>query len=228
MKTIIQTPTNDLENSLEFYRKLGFTLVSEKGNVFTDGKALISINADRFARAGLKLFNANWKEAVAELEKLTTVLKIEQGYLLNDSSGMWIYLIEQEEGIDFTLAESSTSVLGNYAGLSLECIAIEESIKIFKILGFAHSSGAIEQGWVSLSNEDGVGISIMVPNSCPHLFFNPSLTYFNGGKNDVVINKVRELEIPITEEITQFNAEGIVDNIIIRDPGGFGFFVFND
>ena len=29
-------------------------------------------------------------------------------------------------------------------------------------------------------------------------------------------------------KITQFNKEGIVDNVIIRDPGGYGFFIFND
>lgn len=228
MKTLIQSPTNSLQDSLEFYKKLGFTIVSTKGNILTDGKALLSINPDRFARAGLKLFKSNWQEAVEELQKLTTVIKIEEGYLLGDGSGMWIYLIEQEEGIDFQPEKSSRSILGNFAGLSLESIAIEQSIKILEILGFSYSSGALEQGWVSLSNEDGMSISLMVPNCCPHLFFNPSLTYFNGGKNDVVIDKVRQLEIPIIEEITQFNKEGIVDNIIIRDPGGFGFFLFND
>lgn len=43
-----------------------------------------------------------------------------------------------------------------------------------------------------------------------------------------MIEAVRKAGIPITEEITHFNSEGIVDNIIIRDPGGYGFYVFND
>jgi hypothetical protein len=54
------------------------------------------------------------------------------------------------------------------------------------------------------------------------------MTYFNGGNNMAVIGKIRSARIPIAEEITHFNKEGIVDNIIIRDPGGYGFFVFND
>ena len=33
---------------------------------------------------------------------------------------------------------------------------------------------------------------------------------------------------PITEEITCFNSEGIADNVVLRDPGGTGFFIFND
>ena len=44
---------------------------------------------------------------------------------------------------------------------------------------------------------------------CPHLFFNPSLTYFNGKEgNPKVITAVRDAGIPITEEITHFNREG--------------------
>jgi hypothetical protein len=63
----------------------------------------------------------------------------------------------------------------------------------------------------------------MKPFSCPYLFYNPSLTFFNGKENNPkVIQKVRDL----TEEITAFNTEGIVNNVIIRDPGGFGLFVF--
>lgn len=76
--------------------------------------------------------------------------------------------------------------------------------------------------------DDGFVISLMKPFSCPHLFFNPSMTYFNGKDNLAVIRKIREAGIPITQEITAFNTEGIADNVILRDPGGYGFFVFND
>jgi hypothetical protein len=68
----------------------------------------------------------------------------------------------------------------------------------------------------------------MKPQTCPHLFFNPSLNFFNGEDNISIISKIRSLDIPITEEITHFNKENKVDNIIIRDPGGYGFFLFND
>jgi len=54
------------------------------------------------------------------------------------------------------------------------------------------------------------------------------LTYFNGKQNLKVIEQIRNNGISITEEITHFNKEGIVDNIIIRDPGGYGFFIFSD
>ena len=154
--------------------------------------------------------------------------EIEGGYLLSDSSGSRVYLMEGESGLSFQAAESSDAVLGNFAGMSLETTDIHRSVGLWEALGFEKGMGSVEQGWVTYTNADQFTVSFMKPNSCPHLFFNPSLTYFNSGKNPEVIEKIRALGIPITEEITAFNKEGIVDNIIIRDPGGYGFFIFND
>ena len=194
----------------------------------SDGKAVIEINPDRFARAGIKLFNENWESIVDELEELVTVLRIDNGYLISGPSGVWIYLIESQEELSLDLSTISSSVLGNYAGISLETTSINSSYHMWKLLGFNQKEGDIDQGWITLRNSDGLVISLMKPFTCPHLFFNPSLTYFNGKNNLEIIEQIRSLQITITEEITHFNKEGIVDNIIIRDPGGYGFFLFND
>ena len=229
MNSIIHTPTNNLSESLEFYTKLGFTkLPSTELELVSDGKAVIEINPDRFARAGIKLFNENWESIVDELEELVTVLRIDNGYLISGPSGVWIYLIESQEELSLDLSTISSSVLGNYAGISLETTSINSSYHMWKLLGFNQKEGDIDQGWITLRNSDGLVISLMKPFTCPHLFFNPSLTYFNGKNNLEIIEQIRSLQITITEEITHFNKEGIVDNIIIRDPGGYGFFLFND
>ena len=229
MNSIIHTPTNNLAESLEFYTKLGFTkLPNTDLELVSDGKAVIEINPDRFARAGVKLISESWEGIVADLEDLVDVLRIENGYLISDPSGVWIYLIETQEEISIDISAISSSTLGNYAGISLETTSINSSYHLWKLLGFNQQEGDIEQGWVTLRNSDGLIISLMKPFNCPHLFFNPSLTYFNGNKNMKIIEKIKSLEIPITEEITHFNKEGIADNIIIRDPGGYGFFLFND
>ena len=228
MKTIIHTPTPNIDQSLDFYKKLNFAVLSATDHLLTDGNAIFEINEDRHARAGLKLLKSSWKEEVDKLEDITTVLPIEKGYLLSDTSGVWIYLIEQEEELQYDLEDIPLSVLGNFAGISLEAVDMERSLAIYEILDFTKTMGDIEQGWIGLTNHDNFTVSLMKPNSCPHLFFNPSITYFNGKSNPVIIHKIRELDLPITEEITAFNEEGIVDNIIIRDPGGYGFFIFND
>lgn len=225
MKTLIQTPTNDLKNSIEFYSKLKFNIISDKDPVLvSDGKAFIQINPDRYARAGIKLFRSEWKEAVNELSKLAKVVKTNDGFLLTDTSGMWIYLIETDTSFDLQISETSDSVLGNYMGIGLETPEAEKSKEIWSILGFERN----DPKWPSFTNIDQVTITLYEPNSCPHLFFNPSLTYFNGPENLKVIDYIRQQNIPIAEEITYFNPNNEVDNIIIRDPGGLGFFLFND
>ena len=227
--TIILTPTNNLQNSLDFYQKLQFKIIeNDHLQLVTDGKAIIEINPDRFARAGVKLFKNDWSAEKSQLEKQTFLTKLADGYLLGDPSGVWIYLIEKDADFTIEKSEECYGLTGNFAGLSLETTDIEKSATIWQILGFEKTMGDIEQGWVAYQNTDGFGVSLMKPMSCPHLFFNPSLTYFNGKNNLDIIQKIRDVGIPITEEITHFSKNGEVDNIIIRDPGGYGFFLFSD
>lgn len=229
MKTIIQSPSGNLQASLDFYQKLNFKqLEGQERTMVTDGKVVIEINDHKFARAGVKLYQKEWAPVVAKLKTVTYIRKTDNGYLLSDPSNVWIYLIEATTEETFAEAEKSYSTLGSYAGVSLETMDIAKSIQIWSELGFTQANGAVEQGWVEYKNEEGFGISFMTPESCPHLFFNPSLTYFNSGQNLPIIAKIKEAGIPITQEITHFNKEGIVDNVILRDPGGFGFFIFND
>ena len=230
MKSIIQTVTPNIGMSLEFYKKLNFQEIpNEHSSLVTDGKVIMEINTDRSARSGVKLYQASWQKEVTGLEKITAITKIDNGYLLADPSGTWIYLMEKPFDINYELKEKAFGITGNYAGLSLETMDIERSLEIWETLHFSITMGGADKGWVTLKNADDMGISLMKPLMCPHLFFNPSLTYFNGKiNNPMVIEKIRAVNIPITEEITTFNKEGIVDNIIIRDPGGFGFFLFND
>lgn len=228
MKTIIQTPTANKLLSREFYNKLDFkTLPDDKLILFTDGKVIIEINPDNFARTGLKIYKPNWSKEVKLLENLGKVHETEKGYLLASPSGMWIYLIE-ERIEQPEISHFSPSLLGNNAGISLESPDLLRSEELFKIIGFNKTNGDANEGWISLKNNNDMNISLMKPMTCPHMFFNPSLTYFNGTKNLGIIDKIRRLHIPITEEVTAFSLGGKVENIIIRDPGGLGFFIFND
>ncbi len=227
MKTHIITPTPNITASIAFYEDLQFS-VTPYGNkhLATDGSAIIEIDPSRYTRAGIKIMTNSANELIIELQKITKVLQLENTYCLSDPSGTMIY-ISEEKTIEIEHQKKS-SLLGNFAGLSLETVDPEKTMEIWNVIGFTKQTGSIDQGWVTLTDAQGLSVSIMKPNTCPHLFFNPSLTYFNGGSNLEIIQKVRLSGIPITEEITYFNDKDIVDNIIIRDPGGYGFFIFND
>ncbi len=229
MTVIVHTPTNHLEQSLGFYKKLQYkNLTEENANILTDGHAIIEINPDRYARAGLKIYKQSWAKEIVALEKLTTVHKLAEGHLVNDFNGCWIYLMEGEMNPAPDLAGKSTGLTGNFQGMSLESSDMARSVEVWEALGFSIKMGTVENGFLLLDNQEGFTISLMKPQTCPHLFFNPSLTFFNGENNIKVIENIRKAGIQIAEEITHFNKEGIVDNIIIRDPGGLGFFIFSD
>ena len=229
LTAVIQTCTGNLSASKAYYQKLNFELLSEnKPTLFTDGKFLLEINPENTARIGLKLYQTDWQETVAALNKVTKAVAIEGGYLVSDPNGVKVYLMNG--GLEQTIAlkGESKAIPGNFAGLSIEAVDMERTIQFWELLDYKKTMGSIAQGWVAFENGTSVGISIMKPMACPHLFFNPGLTFFNGGKNLPIIQKIREAEIPIAEEITVFNKEGIVDNVILCDPGGLGFFIFND
>ena len=200
MQAIVQTPTNKLENSIDFYSTLGFKKIDGNGlHLYTDGKVIIQINPERTARAGIKLYKPSWSIEQQRLSNFVNVTKTDDGYLLSDASGVFIYLIEAEPTWKAEKSDTSFSALGNYSGLCLETTDMKRSGAIYEALGFSIAFGDFEKPWVNIILGD-FGISLMKPNMCPHLFFNPSFTYFNGKEgNPKVIAKVRELGIPITE-----------------------------
>ncbi len=226
MSAHLTTATPDLESSEAHFTLLGFTKVSSEPVLYSDGKALVEIDPDRFARPGIKLYRTSWDDLLPELEGFGPLHAREGGRVIGAPSGAWVYLMDG--AFDAPAETGQASVLGKYAGISLETTRMEDSQRFWELLGFEVSGGGADQGWLSLTGAGGFGISIMKPFSCPHLFVNPSLTYFNSGKNPEVIAEIRKREIPIAEEVTVFNPDGAVDNVILRESGGLGFFVFND
>ncbi|MCA9779492.1 MAG: hypothetical protein KC800_22345 [Candidatus Eremiobacteraeota bacterium] len=227
MNSYLQSPARDLEASLAFYEKLQFEELRREGPaVVADREVAVLLNPENFARPGIVLHRSSWDTEVVEIEKTRRVHPQPDGHLVADPSGVWLYLKTSESPVP--TASGQASILGTYAGLCLETTDIGRSLNLYRLLGFETDKGDADQGWVVCKNSDGMSISLMNPGCCPHLFFNPSLTYFNGGGNLPIIAAIQEAGIPIAEEITHFNEEGVVDNVILRDPGGIGMFVFND
>ena len=231
MGTVVHTPTPKLSDSVHFYEALGFSCGGTgERPLMSDGQFDVEINADRSARAGLRLTQPSWSAEIQKLRDVTPVHEVEGGHVLADPSNVWIYLSEGDSKDDAATqrrADLSSCILGSFAGLSLETTDMERSARIWGLLGFETDSD-LKAAWVSAKNADDFIVTWMAPQNCPHLFFNPSLTFFNSGRNPEIIKEIRTAGVPIAEEITVFNDEGVVDNVIVRDPGGYGMFVFND
>lgn len=227
MSGIIQTVTPNLSTSIDFYTRLGFTHYEQGGfHYVSDEHVTVRINTERTSRAGLVLNKTDWSQELSSLKHSTKIYNCKDGHVLSTPGPLWVYL---ENSLTTPKPGNirSKSLLGNYAGISIECTETQHAAEILKVLGFEQDGGDINGGWFSM-RQNQTSVSLMQPNNCPHLFFNPSLTYFNGENNLEVIRKIKEAQIEITEEINVFNPDQVVDNILIRDPGGLGFFVFSD
>lgn len=223
---ILESPYK--KESLNFYEKLNFTITEVDNQTFVSDKGIIiRLNKDNGKNPGIIVFKENIRDSIEELSSFVKILPVSDGFEFSDPSGTKITLIEAGKQIDSHI-NKGRSLAGNFAGVSIGLSDPAKSIKIWELLDFKIVAGSAEHGWAAMKDKDGSTISILKLEMCPHKFFNPSLTYFNGKNNLQIIEGIRNAGIRIEEEITAFNDIGIVDNIIIREPGGIGFFIFND
>ena len=229
MHITLQTPTPDIAKSRSFYDKLGFSLIDDDGTVkFFDGKTLIEINSDRFARIGLRVYSQDVENLVEKLRGTFNISETDKSYQLSLPGGLNIYLLKDQKAPEINTQNAITTMLGNGHGLSIETGETSIVHKALLILGFKITHGKAEDEWFVMEGASGFGVSLMKPNNCPHMFYGPSLNYFNGSENLKQIERIRNSGISISEEITIFNDKGVVDNIVLQDPGGLGFFIFSD
>lgn len=220
---VISTPS--LKRSKEYFEPLNFVCEEVDGGLHIyDSSMHFYVEEKSTVRPGLK-FQVNDVQEFVQTSGLS--FKEVNGEWLTTDNGVWIRVVDSP--LPSVKADTkATSVLGTFAGISIETFDISQSMECYSKFGFTKTMGSEESGWVAMEREDGMGLSLMKYGSCPHLFFNPSLTYFNSGKNPEIIKELRQRNIPLAQEIDHFNDQGIVDNVILQEPGGTGIFVFND
>jgi predicted lactoylglutathione lyase len=225
--TWLYAATANPQKSKDFYTRLGFKALDQKRTWFTEGSLILELANDTKARNGIKIYSSNWDLLKDTLKEEQEIFEYDDGFCTNGPSHVWFYFEKEKPNIELR-PKSSFSLAGNYAGVSIEVADMEHSESWLKNIGFEITMDNREHGWLSMKNKDGFGLSLLKYGSCPHSFINPSLTFFNSGKNEVFIQKIKENNIPILEEITCFNPQGIIDNVILQDPAGPGIFMFND
>ncbi|MDC1401936.1 hypothetical protein N8333_01640 [Flavobacteriaceae bacterium] len=203
---LVESPLREKNKSIAFYTKLGFEISQEKDLYLAkESRFIVLLNPASESQPALRVFGA--KETKSFL----------------GPSGTLIHLVREK--CPYSLG-SLPSILGNYHGVSLETDTLQDSFTLWHKLGFKGTFSSTS-GWIELNNA-GQQLSIQKTNLCPHSFFNPSLTFFNGQKNKGIIDHIKQVELPIEEEVIFSAEEKIAQNIILKDPGGLGFFIFND
>lgn len=210
---LFQNSTPDFERSLAFYRNLNFQVEEHENFAWIyDSQVAWQLMKDRSRRHSIHFFEAERDE----------VLQTPGGVLVYFHRGKAPDLLERAENTPFSL-------LGNYAGISVEVLDLETEIAWWERFHFKITAGKAEQGWCAMMSDDfPFGISLMKIGVCPHQFLSPSFTYFNGKKNVEIIEKLRKSNVSFFEEITAFNEQGLADNVILASPCGLGFFIFSD
>jgi len=219
MKAIVVSPAQNLESSKNFYQKLGFQYENYKNHHYVgDGEFIIQLDSRPEARTGIAFYGNDVPKNTKMVNGVNTGV---------DPNGVYVY-VKQSRQYPTLQFKSNQSFLGNFAGISLESLNLESTIEFWTQYGYLITAGGPENGWIQMENESGLGVAIMKYGTCPHSFRNPSLTFFNGSSNIDIINKIRSTDTWIAEEITHFNKDNIVDNIVLVDPGGYGMFIFSD
>lgn len=218
---IFQSPAVDIERSKDFYLKAGFHLVEQDDRLYAvDQSVAFFLNPLRSARPAV-LYYAGVDEVRPDIFKKVN----EQWVGAGPSNVPFVF----EHRSPLRLDTSAESIFGNYAGLTLETLYLDKSIRFYRPMGFEPVGTDFSQGYLALTHPSGFSITLLRFGMCPHSFCNPSISYFNGKEgNPGVLQAVRANGLPVFEEVTFFNPNGEVDNIILRDPGGIGFFLFND
>jgi hypothetical protein len=199
--------------------------MTDHGAYVYDRSVVIFVSDLTKERLGLSLCQADWSSELDAVRAYAVPLEIEGGSLISDSSGMHVKLLQNTIELP---SSSDNSILGSYSDLSIEVVEFERSKLIWQALGYSQTGGDEKQGWIVLSKDGQTSISLIKAGSCPHIFRNPGLNYFNGTSNGQIIQRVRESGVTIGEELTVFSETGVVDNIILQDPAGLMFFLFND
>ncbi len=176
MKLIVESPSRNLNVSIAYYKQLGFHCKPFKQGWLCHAKQLtILLNPDPYSRPCIHLFET------------------EEDSLGVSPSGTWVKQLTEKGTAVNTETESS---LGNYAGVCLETLDLKASFNFWQDKGFQGTFDPTNS-WCTLTHKTGDSISLLKAHSCPHLFTNPALAFFNGQKNKAIIQGIRKLALPI-------------------------------
>lgn len=228
--TLIAAPS--AEESLAHYRRLKYheKQLGDQEWLFFDRMSCFILSAQRDARHGLRIYADDPTALRQLLDQITTTYDKKDGFCCMDPSGVYQHTTNEQLPTVPDQSAITNSLCGKNYGLGIESGRLAQSVEHYELLGYK-AEKALEENtmYYTMTHPTGPPITLYRPTICPHAFYSPSYTFFNGKEgNKKVIANLREAGTQIRQEITWFNDAGDVDNIIISDPGGFHSFIFND
>lgn len=219
MSLIFHSKVLDKKEALDYYENLNFKIHIQEERTFALCTGLVIELSDHpKLRSGLTWIGSASKAPGFKRKQINDL------DLISDPDGVLIYF----QPCELTSVGDKTSKLGAFSGISLECFDLRVSQAFYQQLGYRRSMGSIDAGWITLSLEGAMDLSLMQIGSCPHHFINPSLTFFNGNQNLDIIDQLESDGIPILERLSIFSRDHSIDNVVLATPGNLGIFVFND
>lgn len=231
-RIVVRTSGQNRPRLHTFYDKLGWQSLNNDGSYRYDGQVIIELAGQNDARTSILMYSDDKDKIAKKLIDLgRNIIQTEASFICVDPNGVRWEIGDSDAFPDVHFnRDFERSLLGKYFGLGIESIEFEKSAKFYQALGYSIRSGEIEKkSYLTMSQDGCQDITIFYPGTCPHSFYNPSLTFFNGKEgNPKLISAMRTKDIVFTEEITVFSEDNSIDNVIVEDGGGLHFFVFND
>lgn len=222
----INLPTFSRGKTPRLFKNLGFVPAGKDllgQSLITDGNVWVRLDEESEYGPGLLYF--------AE-----TVTPLPLGESVSEEvESEWAMEWKSPEGVSLTILQtphdempdntsSSLSPFGTFYEVSLMTTDFDASVVWWQKAGFfiTHGNPATDN-FITLS-DDMIRVGLYRPGSCPHIFNNPAVTYFDGEMAEKIV-AAKEIGISFAQEIT--HKEGVISDGIVETEEGWHVFLFS-
>lgn len=211
------------EKTKAFCRTLGFTAVSvdDTAALMTDGNYFFDIRHAEKPATTLSYCVSDISDAIhmAENLEIAIIEKSKHHAILKEPNGLLILLISPEILSLSEFPKNPSSLCGTLYEISLETADTERSISWWQNVGFKVLTR--QKTWCTL--DDGkIKIGLYEKGSCPHVFRNPSLAYFESDMAERIA-RLKEKGMTFAQEEEEVGMKG---HAVAESPDGQYFFLF--
>ncbi|MDX2247396.1 MAG: hypothetical protein SF052_11490 [Bacteroidia bacterium] len=223
----INLPTESRGRTPQLLKKMGFVPAGRDilgQRLMSDGTVLLRLDEEYEYGAGILYYS---EEMIADRPPGKN--------LRDEEESEWSQEWQSPEGVSFILLKASPNEIpkaesvqgtpyGTFYEVSLMTTDFQASIEWWQKAGFRLTYGNPETSSFVTLSDDLIRIGLYRPGSCPHIFNNPAITYFDSNMAEKIV-AARESGISFAQEIT--NKENVVSDVIVETEEGWHIFLFS-